>query len=1216
MKRILSVFIIILIVLNLDATHIVGGEISYKSLGNKRYEVTFKIYRDCIGGQAPFDGDPSFTGPGASPFTFVVFDNQNGSRVDSGDLNLISKDTVISELVHPCLSPDLQKSTCVEVAVYKKTILVPDDNRWYTIVHQRCCRNNLIDNLKPIVGGNGSNYPGMTIYAVIPPVNSSANNSAVFKKFPPLFLCNNQSFTFDHSATDADGDLLKYYIVNPLDGASANNPVLRPYEISNVKINAAFQNPFNLSDVMGGTPAASIDENTGLLTCKPRDVGRYVVSIMVKEFRAGVCIDSLIRDFQFNVKFCDLPNADLIDIPGSYDPITKMFDYKVNCKNKTINFQNSSTNADSFFWNFGEPTSGTKDTSTQREPSHEYADTGVYIITLVSYKTMIDKRVCTDTLKSRVRIYPFYFANFTASTSPKCPGELVSFTDNSVATFGQSVKWFWDFGNGKTDTARNPNHRFDNSGVYNVKLTATSSYRCVADTTIPFKVQDLPNIMATIPSACIGQPFRPVCNVTVPAPATIASVRWTLPDRTDNNCATSYTPPNMNNFSVRLWGQSNMGCQDSQTFNLTVRTLPIITTFEDTFICYDSKINLDANGGVSYAWTPVNLLDNPNIKTPVGSPIYPNPSRFVVTGTDAFGCYNFDSVLVSFRVKPFIDAGKDTNICLNPGPFKRETVMLTGLGTFQTFFWTPSVGLDNPNSRTPIAKPAATTDYVFNGIDQFNCQVKDTVRVIVLDPSLNLFRKNDTVKCSYDTVVLEPLDLGEITRYEWSPLTWIHSADIFKRKPRIYNRDTFTYTLTIDNYCYRKSESIRIDVIPSPKTNLPLKDSTCYGTPYQFNLNTENSYRWSSADPSLSHRGISNPTCNPKATEWYYITATNSYGCTIAEGMELIVNYPPNVTILNKPKYICLGDSAKMTVLSNYITRVRWSPGRYLSDSLSKEVYYFPPKTEELELKVLTAENCFTIEKLKIPVQLPIKPNVESPVHFCKGGYKELYASGGFYYLWKPYYNITDTLSDRPQVYPDSSFRYIVRVANDCFFDTMGVQVIMDSLPVIHTTPDTSIYRGAEIELTAETSASRLEWYPISVIPSNPMSKTIRVSPKDTTLYYVKAIDGNGCIGYDSVRLGVYSKNVLLIPTAFSPNGDGVNDVFKIAKHLNVKTLNYFEVYNRWGQKVFSTTDINQGWDGSYNGDPVPNGVYSWQLMITNYDNEKITQSGSIDIIR
>jgi gliding motility-associated-like protein len=191
-----------------------------------------------------------------------------------------------------------------------------------------------------------------------------------------------------------------------------------------------------------------------------------------------------------------------------------------------------------------------------------------------------------------------------------------------------------------------------------------------------------------------------------------------------------------------------------------------------------------------------------------------------------------------------------------------------------------------------------------------------------------------------------------------------------------------------------------------------------------------------------------------------------------------------------------------------------------------------------------------------------------------------------------------------------------VKVANDCFFDTIGVEVIVDTLPIVTTTPDTSIYRGAEIELQASSAVSKIEWYPQEIIPTNPFLSSIRVQPIKNTLYFVKVTDGNNCVGYDTVKLDVYSKNVLLIPSAFSPNGDGINDVFKVAKHLNVKTLNYFEIFNRWGQKVFSSTNIEQGWDGTYDGERVPNGTYSWQIQITNFDNERITKAGNIDVIR
>lgn len=255
---------------------------TYKYLGLNKYELTFKVYRDCNGGQAAFDGDPSAQGGFNRPFYFVVFDNQNGARVDSGSLTLKRKDTVRSAIESFCIQ-DADKLTCVEQGLYMDTITVPDGSKWYSIVHQRCCRNSGINNLQPLPGGGGggSSYPGMTIYNIIPPSSSSPNNSADFKRFPPLFLCANQSFTFDHSATDLDGDVLKYYLVNPLDGGSPNAPQPNALQISNSRVNAAFQAPYNLSNIIGGTPNISIDENTGLLTCRPDAAGRFVVSVMV-----------------------------------------------------------------------------------------------------------------------------------------------------------------------------------------------------------------------------------------------------------------------------------------------------------------------------------------------------------------------------------------------------------------------------------------------------------------------------------------------------------------------------------------------------------------------------------------------------------------------------------------------------------------------------------------------------------------------------------------------------------------------------------------------------------------------------------------------------------------------------------------------------------------------------------------------------------------------
>ena len=92
--------------------------------------------------------------------------------------------------------------------------------------------------------------------------------------------------------------------------------------------------------------------------------------------------------------------------------------------------------------------------------------------------------------------------------------------------------------------------------------------------------------------------------------------------------------------------------------------------------------------------------------------------------------------------------------------------------------------------------------------------------------------------------------------------------------------------------------------------------------------------------------------------------------------------------------------------------------------------------------------------------------------------------------------------------------------------------------------------------------------------------------------------------------------NVMDIPTGFSPNGDGVNDVFHIVRHLNISHLKEFIVYNRWGERVFSTDNITQGWDGTFNGQPQPLGVYTWLVVAVTKDGEEIVRKGNVTLVR
>jgi gliding motility-associated-like protein len=125
--------------------------------------------------------------------------------------------------------------------------------------------------------------------------------------------------------------------------------------------------------------------------------------------------------------------------------------------------------------------------------------------------------------------------------------------------------------------------------------------------------------------------------------------------------------------------------------------------------------------------------------------------------------------------------------------------------------------------------------------------------------------------------------------------------------------------------------------------------------------------------------------------------------------------------------------------------------------------------------------------------------------------------------------------------------------------------------------------------------------------------QTITVAPKETTWYYVYFDLCSGLTLKDSVLIYVSPP----IPNAFTPNGDGKNDVFKIlgTPPENITQYN-FHVYNRWGQMIFNTTDITEGWDGRAKGEYCPAGIYVWEIFYIDSKKVKVTNKGTVMLIR
>jgi len=394
-------------------------------------------------------------------------------------------------------------------------------------------------------------------------------------------------------------------------------------------------------------------------------------------------------------------------------------------------------------------------------------------------------------------------------------------------------------------------------------------------------------------------------------------------------------------------------------------------------------------------------------------------------------------------------------------------------------------------------------------------------------------------------------------------------------------------------------------------------DSICFGQTYQFISNPNLfDYTWQTTEPTFSNIKIYNPTAKPSVSQTYLLKVIDANSCTNIDSIKLLVHELPYLSVINIPRYLCQGDTVELTVLTKEKSDFLWWKPIGLSSDTAKTVKAYPKDTTKYYIRATNIHKCTLTDSFIINVQKPIQPYATRPVRICKGKFIDLYAEGGLYYLWRPNYNINDTLSRTPQVSPDSFFTYTIYISNDCFLDSLKVDVYVDSLPKVDVGKDTSIYRGQEITIGARTVAEKLEWFPKRELETSPFVKEIRVSPRDTTRYWIEATDVHGCIGRDSINVFVYGKNVMLIPTGFSPNGDGINDEFRIVKHLNIRSISYFKVFNRWGEKIFTTTDINKGWDGNFEEEKSPVGVYVWYVEAYTYDNERIVQSGNVTLIR
>jgi gliding motility-associated-like protein len=258
-------------------------------------------------------------------------------------------------------------------------------------------------------------------------------------------------------------------------------------------------------------------------------------------------------------------------------------------------------------------------------------------------------------------------------------------------------------------------------------------------------------------------------------------------------------------------------------------------------------------------------------------------------------------------------------------------------------------------------------------------------------------------------------------------------------------------------------------------------------------------------------------------------------------------------------------------------------------------------------------DGCTSLDSTLVVVHpLPIIITGFSSQLLCKGDSLALTSSGGTGYSWKPNAALSDSTIANPIAAPQVSTKYRVVVTTGfACIDSAVVDIMVVEKPQANAGPDKVAAQGTTVPLLGMASGGIMAWTPSTWFIDNPLLAQPMVRPPADTAYILTVTSANGCgVASDTVRVFIFKG--LAIPSAFSPNGDGLNDSWNIAA-LSMFSTFELSVFNRYGQTVFQTKNMLKPWDGRYKGKLLSGGTYVYLIQINQYP---YTIKGYVTIIQ
>jgi len=311
---------------------------------------------------------------------------------------------------------------------------------------------------------------------------------------------------------------------------------------------------------------------------------------------------------------------------------------------------------------------------------------------------------------------------------------------------------------------------------------------------------------------------------------------------------------------------------------------------------------------------------------------------------------------------------------------------------------------------------------------------------------------------------------------------------------------------------------------------------------------------------------------------------------------------------------VCPGDSVHLNIIGGEDYDWTWTPTTGLDSGTGDTVVATPDMTTTYLATGVGI--CGTIER-EVTVIVPPAPiaNAGPDMSLCPEDTINLAGSGGVSYLWTPpVYLDNDTVSSPAVMGPLTNMFYqlVVWDSNGCS-DTDDVMVTLFDLPTVDAGEDQYMALGGFAQLNA-SGAVDYTWTPADYLTDANVSNP-QAFPEDTTVYYVTGVDANGCSNFDSVTVYVLEQTTIVLPNAFTPNADGINETWKPVL-VGIGEIEFFAVYNRWGELLFESYDPMIGWDGTYQALTQEVGNYVVYVKGLDGFGNEIIKSGMVLLMR